>query len=181
MERPSPSASATGYNVGTIKTGNDGNKWIITKTSNNVKRWKRLSYGKSVKKRTSKKKSARKRTSKKKSARKRTSKKKSARKRTSKKKSAIKRTSKKKSSIKRKSFSKKYPFANTKMAQNREDLINQIRRMARYWEKMTTYNQDLPRSRLNNEPMEKLKKFFRSYKSKKMIENWYDWQMKKQR
>jgi hypothetical protein len=161
MERPSPSASATGYNVGTIKTGNDGNKWIITKTSNNVKRWKRLSYGKSVKKRTSKKKSARKRTSKKKSARKRTSKKKSAR--------------------KRKSFSKKYPFANTKMAQNREDLINQIRRMARYWEKMTTYNQDLPRSRLNNEPMEKLKKFFRSYKSKKMIENWYDWQMKKQR
>jgi len=81
----------------------------------------------------------------------------------------------------RKSFSKKYPFANTKMAQNREDLINQIRRMAKYWEKMTTYNQDLPRSRLNKEPMEKLKKFFRSYKSKKMIENWYGWQMKKQR
>lgn len=37
--RKSPSQSATLYKVGTIKTGNDGNKWKITMNKNNVKRW----------------------------------------------------------------------------------------------------------------------------------------------
>lgn len=40
MSRPSPTESATLYKVGTIKTGNDGNKWIISESSNGVKRWK---------------------------------------------------------------------------------------------------------------------------------------------
>jgi hypothetical protein len=39
-ERPSPSESATLYKVGTKKTGNDGNTWIIAEASNGVKRWK---------------------------------------------------------------------------------------------------------------------------------------------
>jgi hypothetical protein len=38
-ERPSPSSSATLYKTGTIKTGNDGNKWIIVENKNGVKRW----------------------------------------------------------------------------------------------------------------------------------------------
>lgn len=38
--RPSPTNSATLYKTGTIKTGNDGNKWIITENKNGVKRWK---------------------------------------------------------------------------------------------------------------------------------------------
>lgn len=39
--RPSPSVSATEYAVGIVKTGNDGNKYIIKKTSNGNKRWVR--------------------------------------------------------------------------------------------------------------------------------------------
>jgi len=39
-ERKAPSESATLYKTGTKKTGNDGNKWIIVETKNNIKRWK---------------------------------------------------------------------------------------------------------------------------------------------
>lgn len=38
--RPSPTKSATLYKVGTIKTGNDKNKWIITEDKNGTKKWK---------------------------------------------------------------------------------------------------------------------------------------------
>lgn len=38
--RPSPTASATLYKVGTKKTGNDKNTWIIVENKNGVKRWK---------------------------------------------------------------------------------------------------------------------------------------------
>jgi len=38
--RKSPQQSATLYSIGTIKSGLDGNKWIIVKTSTGVKRWK---------------------------------------------------------------------------------------------------------------------------------------------
>jgi hypothetical protein len=37
-DRPSPKYSATEYSIGTIKTGNDGNKYIVKKTSNS-QRW----------------------------------------------------------------------------------------------------------------------------------------------
>jgi hypothetical protein len=37
--RKSPEESATLYSVGKIKKGNDGNLWVIKKTSNGVKRW----------------------------------------------------------------------------------------------------------------------------------------------
>jgi hypothetical protein len=38
--RKSPEQSATLYKVGTKKTGNDGNTWIIDETNTGVKRWK---------------------------------------------------------------------------------------------------------------------------------------------
>ncbi len=38
--RPSPSASATLFKVGTVKKGNDGNMWSVIETKNGVKRWK---------------------------------------------------------------------------------------------------------------------------------------------
>ena len=38
-DRPSPSESATGFSEGTVKTGNDGNQWIITETEKGIKRW----------------------------------------------------------------------------------------------------------------------------------------------
>lgn len=47
-ERKSPSKSATLYKVGTKKTGNDGNKWIVEINKNKVKRW--VLYKKSSKK-----------------------------------------------------------------------------------------------------------------------------------
>ena len=37
--RPSPSASATLYKVGTKKTGNDKNKWVVQENKAGVKRW----------------------------------------------------------------------------------------------------------------------------------------------
>jgi hypothetical protein len=39
--RPSPNKSATLYKVGIIKTGNDGNKWIIVENKNGVKKWQK--------------------------------------------------------------------------------------------------------------------------------------------
>lgn len=38
-ERKSPEKSATLFNVGTKKTGNDGNIWIIEENKNGIKRW----------------------------------------------------------------------------------------------------------------------------------------------
>lgn len=43
MTRPSPTESATKYKVGTKKKGNDNNTWIVIKTKNGIKRWKKLS------------------------------------------------------------------------------------------------------------------------------------------
>ena len=40
--RKSPSESATLFNVGIIKVGNDGNKWRIVETKNKIKRWQKL-------------------------------------------------------------------------------------------------------------------------------------------
>lgn len=40
--RPSPSVSATLFNVGIKKKGGDGNMWIVVKNKNGVKRWKRV-------------------------------------------------------------------------------------------------------------------------------------------
>ncbi len=40
-ERPSPSESATLYEIGFIKKGNDGNKYIIVENKNGIKRWKK--------------------------------------------------------------------------------------------------------------------------------------------
>jgi hypothetical protein len=40
--RPSPSVSATDYDIGTIKKGSDGNKWIILQTKSKINRWVKL-------------------------------------------------------------------------------------------------------------------------------------------
>ena len=42
LTRPSPSESATQFNIGTKRKGNDGNMWIVIKTTSGVKRWKKL-------------------------------------------------------------------------------------------------------------------------------------------
>ena len=37
--RPSPSVGASSQKIGTIMKGNDGNKWVVVKRSNGVRRW----------------------------------------------------------------------------------------------------------------------------------------------
>lgn len=44
-DRPSPSWSATIYDLGTVRTGNDGEKWTIVENKNGVRRWQRLKKG----------------------------------------------------------------------------------------------------------------------------------------
>lgn len=39
IKRKSPNISATNFPIGTIKKGNDGNKWIVNETSNGILRW----------------------------------------------------------------------------------------------------------------------------------------------
>ena len=41
-KRPSPSESATLFKTGTIKLGNDNNKWIIVENAAGVKRWRKV-------------------------------------------------------------------------------------------------------------------------------------------
>ena len=40
--RKAPTESATLFKKGTIKKGNDGNKWVIVKNASRVKRWQRV-------------------------------------------------------------------------------------------------------------------------------------------
>jgi hypothetical protein len=41
--RKAPTASATLFKKGTVKTGNDGNKWMIMRDMRGVQRWKKIS------------------------------------------------------------------------------------------------------------------------------------------
>ncbi len=41
-ERKGPSASATGFPVGTVQRGNDGESWVIVATKAGVQRWRRV-------------------------------------------------------------------------------------------------------------------------------------------
>ena len=52
--RKAPSKSATLFNNGTIKQGNDGNKWVIVTTSNGIRRWKKVADSSSSNKATRK-------------------------------------------------------------------------------------------------------------------------------
>jgi hypothetical protein len=52
--RKAPSKSATLFNNGTIKQGNDGNKWVIVITSNGIRRWKKVADSSSSNKSTRK-------------------------------------------------------------------------------------------------------------------------------
>ena len=50
--RKGPLESATLFKNGTIKKGNDGNKWVSVTTSNGIRRWKKTSAGVSTTKTT---------------------------------------------------------------------------------------------------------------------------------
>ena len=52
--RKAPNESATLCEVGTIKIGNDGNKWIIIETKNKSHRWKKINNNKTIKKSSNK-------------------------------------------------------------------------------------------------------------------------------
>ncbi len=117
--RPSPSESATLFNVGTKRIGNDGNMYIVKLTSRNIQRWVRYkdahntksAVKKSVKKKSAVKKSVKKKSVKK-SVKKKSAVKKSVKKKSVKKKSAVKKSVKKKSAVK-KSVKKKSAVNNS--------------------------------------------------------------------
>ena len=48
--RKSPSESASQFNIGTRKKGNDGNMWEIVKNKNGVKRWSKVTMKNTTKK-----------------------------------------------------------------------------------------------------------------------------------
>jgi len=50
--RKAPSSSATKFNLGTKKLGNDGNMWKIVQNKNGTKRWLKISNNKSQKKKS---------------------------------------------------------------------------------------------------------------------------------
>jgi hypothetical protein len=52
--RQGPSASATAFNIGTKKKGNDGNYWIVVATKSNVHRWQKIANNKSKRSKVSK-------------------------------------------------------------------------------------------------------------------------------
>jgi hypothetical protein len=58
MTRKAPSKSATLFNNGTIKQGNDGNKWVIVTTSNGIRRWKKVADSSSSSNKSTRKNSA---------------------------------------------------------------------------------------------------------------------------
>jgi hypothetical protein len=76
--RKGPTESATNFNIGTKKKGNDGNMWIIIATSSGTHRWKKISKTKKSIKASTKKKSTKKKSTKKKSTKKKSIEKKSA-------------------------------------------------------------------------------------------------------
>ena len=49
-KRKAPTHSATKYNIGTRKKGNDGNIWKVVKNKNNIKRWVKVSNTKKLEK-----------------------------------------------------------------------------------------------------------------------------------
>ena len=68
-----------------------------------------------------------------------------------------------------------YPFYKLKMPSNRETLIKTLRKMALYWEKLTTRNEDMSLERLRSESITDLKKFFVNYTSKEAYDIWLKW------
>ena len=49
-ERKGPTASATLFPVGTVRTGNDGNKWMIEVNKKGTHRWVRIQKKKATRK-----------------------------------------------------------------------------------------------------------------------------------
>ena len=49
-QRKGPTASATLFPVGTVRTGNDGNKWMIEVNKKGVHRWVRIQKKKATRK-----------------------------------------------------------------------------------------------------------------------------------
>lgn len=47
--RKAPSDSATLFKKGTVKKGNDGNKWMIVADNRGIQRWQKITQNKTVK------------------------------------------------------------------------------------------------------------------------------------
>jgi hypothetical protein len=72
----------------------------------------------------------------------------------------------------------KYPYYKLKIPSDKESLIKNIRKMAVYWEKLTTRSQDMSLGRLKSETISELKKHFKWYVSSEAAKIWLGWKSK---
>ena len=72
----------------------------------------------------------------------------------------------------------KYPYYKLKTPSDKESLIKNIRKMAVYWEKLTTRSQDMSLGRLKSETISELKKHFKWYVSSEAAKIWLGWKSK---
>ena len=160
MTRKGPTASATIFPVGTEKTGNDGNIWVIVQNKNGVNRWQKLSskvFSKVSKvKYTKRKRKTRKR-----------------------KRKSIN-SNKKKDSDKLLSKITNYkglwkPQPKPLRQMKRAELIKNLQGFRDAWERTTTRNTDLGDSRLKAESTENLRELIKWHYSddaKHLAEDW---------
>ncbi len=71
----------------------------------------------------------------------------------------------------------KYPYYKLKIPNDKKSLIKNIRKMAGYWEKLTTRSQDMSLERLESETISELKKHFKWYVSPEAAKIWLDWKI----
>lgn len=146
-QRPSPPYPANRCRGKTL-AGNDGRLYISVPDKQNVAKWKLA--GKSIKKTR-----------------------RNTRVKTSGKKNSVRRTAtmigKRRKTVKdvaRKNSGKKRSASCKKSASTRrEDLIKELRCHVKYWEKVTRKNQDMSMERLKEEPLSKIKKHLKWYRS----------------
>lgn len=160
MTRKGPTPSATIFPVGTEKTGNDGNKWVIVKNKNGVKMWQKLSskvFSKVSKVKYTKRK-----------------------RKTRKRKRKIIDSNKKKNSDKLLTEITNYrglwkPQPKPLRQMKRDELIKNLQGFRDAWERTTTRNTDLGDSRLQAESTKNLRELIKWHYSddaKKLAGDW---------
>ena len=72
-----------------------------------------------------------------------------------------------------------YPFYKLKLSNDKETLIKQARKMAVYWEKLTSRNMDTSLDRLRSETMAGIKKLAKWNTTEDAAKIWLQWKTKK--
>ncbi len=68
-----------------------------------------------------------------------------------------------------------YPFYKMSLPRDRTSLVKCMLKMSRYWERLTTRNQDMSLSRLNRMTVAEIRDHAKWYTSKDAAEIWVTW------